>query len=159
MMPQVAESLSSVAGLNVNGENGVPAMRKGPVLIHRTSSLIPNQHFPICRGDVGNNDPFLGPLNNSNDKDVLKYLESESTRGKKDTQLLWNLIHIAARWKGRLRSVEGVSDPNGPEAAIVNLLLQDQSQPNVANPVADPIVSLVNGKYPTTKIDFFCWFL
>jgi len=140
MIPQVAESLTSVAGLNPNHKNSVKTMRKGPVQIHRTSSLISSKYLPISSGDANNHDRSLGPLNSSNDDDVLSYLESESKGGNKDSQLLWNLIHIAARWKGRLRSVEGVSNPNGPEAAIVNLLLQDQSQ----NTPLDPLVSLVN---------------
>ncbi len=142
MIPQVAENLSSVPGLNINNENNITTMRKGPVEIHRTSSLISSEHLPVSSGNTSSNYSSLGPLNSSNDNDVLLHLESKSGVGEKDSQLLWNLIHIAARWKGRLRSVEGISDPNGPEAAIVNLLLQDQSEHSEAN----SMVSLVNGR-------------
>jgi hypothetical protein len=39
---------------------------------------------------------------------------------------LWDLISIASKWKGRLRSAEGVSNPNDPEAEVVNLLLNSK---------------------------------
>ena len=41
------------------------------------------------------------------------------------SDLLWQLVAIAAKSKGRLRSDEGLSDESGPEAAIIELLLQD----------------------------------
>ena len=40
----------------------------------------------------------------------------------KDGSLLWNLVLIATKWNGRLKSTYGAC-PNSPENAIVRLLL------------------------------------
>ncbi len=66
-----------------------------------------------------------GPLNSCEESVVMRYLEGRATEKSED--LLWSLILIAARSKGRLRSDEGVRNPDGPEAAIVNLLLSDNN--------------------------------
>ena len=72
-----------------------------------------------------------GPFTHLKEEDVLAYLESKTGDGLNDNDLLWKLIYIAAKWKGRLRSVEGISNPHGPEASIVDLLLRGTSGPSL----------------------------
>ncbi|KAG7359509.1 WW domain containing protein [Nitzschia inconspicua] len=63
-----------------------------------------------------------GPLVLCEDSHVAAYLEHKTN----STDLLWQLIAIAAKSQGRLRSDEGVSDKSSPEAAIIELLLRDE---------------------------------
>ena len=64
-----------------------------------------------------------GPLNSSAAMCVMSYIAEKVVEEKED--LLWNLISIAAKSKGRLRSDEGVSESSSPEAAIIELLLRE----------------------------------
>ena len=68
---------------------------------------------------------ILGPFSLCEDEKVLCYIEKK-IEAEKDNPL-WNLIIIAARSKGKLRSDEGVADKNSPESAIVELLLRDEN--------------------------------
>jgi len=123
MIPQVAERLSYP---NMSGPTTVPAtnfLRKGPVLIHRLSSMITENFSPTYFED--RNTGNIEPLNSRSDTEVMTQIKQKAGEGKTDSELLWSLIFIAARWNGRLRSTLGYSDPHGPEAAIVNLLLRD----------------------------------
>ena len=127
MKPQVAESLSSVAGLQPFNQQRT--MRKGPVEIHRLSSLVSSQDLPLSLDMSTSNEGITtGPLNSINDSEVFSYLTKKAGEERSDSELLWKLIYIAARWKGRLRSAEGISNPNGPEAAIVDLLLKNNNE-------------------------------
>jgi len=66
---------------------------------------------------------IMGPFTPCDDSAVIEYINS---KGKSD-DMLWQLISIAARSRGRLRSEYGVVDKSSPEAAIVNLLLGDSA--------------------------------
>jgi hypothetical protein len=118
MVPQVADRLSSTT------EQSSTTLRKGPVVLHRISSFVRNDYLPVLE-NTGLKGPV--PLNGLTDSEVLSHLEEKSGDRKTDPQLLWSLLSVAATWKGRLRSADGFSDPNGPEAAIVNLLLGEDS--------------------------------
>jgi hypothetical protein len=72
---------------------------------------------------------IFGPLNSSDDSFALSYIERKVEHNPED--LLWQLILIAAKSKGRLRSDEGVGDNFGPEASIVELLLRDGEGPHI----------------------------
>jgi hypothetical protein len=113
MKPKPAKRLS-LSGL----PSGEPTMRKGPVHIINVSSIVPEKFLPVksCTS-------IPSPLLAESDAAVKLMLESMSGDKYSDSELLWNLISIASRWKGRLRSAEGVANPNGPEAAVVDLLL------------------------------------
>ena len=76
-----------------------------------------------------------GPLNLGEESAVLAYIESKVINTPDD--LLWKLIEIAAKSKGRLRSDEGVSEKSSPESAIVKILLQDDPPRANANPKRD----------------------
>ncbi len=149
MKPEVADSLSSVAGLQ--HLNKGRTMRKGPVKLHRLSSLVSEEHLPrLIETNNDNEDSMFGPLISMSDEEVFSYLESKSGEGLDDKELLWKLIEITARWKGRLRSAEGISDPNGPEAAIVNMLLQNDTENLIEQPA-----SLTTGQSNSFLVDFF----
>jgi hypothetical protein len=65
-----------------------------------------------------------GPLNSGDEFAVLAYIDSRIEAAKDD--LLWKLIAIAAKSKGRLRSDDGVIDKSSPESAIIEVLLKDE---------------------------------
>ena len=123
MRPQKADSLG------INKENKVKTLRRGPIEVHRLHSLLPEDSIP-SRNHEGK--PFV----DLSDDDVLKFIEGKCGEEKTDEQLLWNLISIAARWKGRLRSAEGYKNPSSVEASIVALLLRsrDISFSNLISP-------------------------
>ena len=123
MRPQAADSLT----FNLGDSNCVaPTLRKGPVELHRLSSLLPDDHLPRTNNDTSKSS-LLRPFINCPDPEVLSYLEEKSGECQTDNELLWNLVSIAARWKGRLRSADGITNPDGPEATVVNLLLRSES--------------------------------
>ena len=130
MKPQLAERLGidSLSG-------GEPTLRKGPVELRLISSIMPERFLP-----VKSNKSIPFPLLAESDVDVNLMLESMSGNKDSDGELLWNLISIASKWKGRLRSAEGVSNPNGPEAEVVNLLLN--SKYILPNPSPNDVIHL-----------------
>jgi hypothetical protein len=67
-----------------------------------------------------------GPFTLCDDAVVTEYIMSKA----QSEDILWQLIAIAVKAKGRLRSDYGVVDRSGPEAAIVKLLL---SSPDYVN--------------------------
>jgi hypothetical protein len=92
------------------------------VVIHRATGSIETDPISIVereKQDCG----ISGPLNSSADEFVFSYIKRKVESQPED--LLWHLILIAAKSKGRLRSVEGVADRSSPEAAVVELLLHD----------------------------------
>uniref|UniRef100_A0A6S8TR00 Protein transport protein sec16 n=1 Tax=Chaetoceros debilis TaxID=122233 RepID=A0A6S8TR00_9STRA len=119
MVPQVAETLgygsskSSVAATT---------MRKGPIQIHQVASLLPKEELPTA---MAASSP--GPLIDCTDADVLKLLDERSGSCSTDKERLWKLVSIAARWRGRIRSTDGLANPDGPDAAVINVLLQCES--------------------------------
>ena len=88
---------------------------------------------PLVRLEDGRHDYGIdGPLNSADENIVRSYVEMKVSSNPED--LLWHLILIAAKSKGRLRSDDGVSDANSPESAVVELLLRDNtSSPGVAS--------------------------
>ena len=119
MKPQIADSL----GLNKASMS--PNFRKGPIEIHRLSELLPEQYLPSK--SFRSKSTLNGPFVNFSESEVLQHLKQKSGQCKTDNELLWNLVAIAARWKGSLRSADGYSNKNGPEAAIVDLLLRNEN--------------------------------
>ena len=113
MKPLLAEPLG-IGGLSGGG----PTLRKGPVHLFNISSIVPERFLP-----VKSSARIPSPLLSESDVDVNLMLEAMSGDKCSDNELLWNLISIASRWKGILRSTEGVANPNSPEAAVVSLLL------------------------------------
>jgi hypothetical protein len=65
----------------------------------------------------------VGPLNTADHEAVRSYVEDRALANPSD--LIWNLIVIASRSQGRLRSEEGVDKPDSPETAVVELLLRE----------------------------------
>ena len=68
-----------------------------------------------------------GPLRKADDEKVNSYLFHH------ESDLLWKLIQIASKAQGRLRSLNGVSDPSTPESKIVKLLLSILSKEQANN--------------------------
>lgn len=64
-----------------------------------------------------------GPFAYADDAVVLELIGKKA----KTADILWQLIEIAVRSDGRLRSDGGVIDKTSPESAIVELLLQDDN--------------------------------
>ena len=122
MRPQLADSLAFQLGEN---SNPVQNLRKGPVELFRLSSLLSDDNLPIMNSNSCRS-PVPKPFVNCPDAEVLSYLKEKSSGCSTDNELLWNLVSIAARWKGRLRSADGISNPDGPEATVVNLLLRSE---------------------------------
>jgi len=119
MIPQMAKRLSYSSQSESTTTHSSNSLRKGPVLIHRVSSKISETYLPTSPTST------MVPLNSCSDTQVMTQLKQKAGEGKTDNELLWSLIFIAAKWKGRLRSHGGFSDPHGPESAIVDLLLRD----------------------------------
>jgi len=71
----------------------------------------------------------IGPFT-AGDSTVIEYINN---KGKSD-DILWQLISIAAKSNGKLRSEYGVDDKLGPEAAIVKLLLGESINERPATP-------------------------
>jgi hypothetical protein len=68
---------------------------------------------------------FSGPLILAQDACVSSHVEGKASC---NSDLLWNLAFIASYSRGRRRSDDRVSTAEGPEAAIVELLLQDDAR-------------------------------
>ncbi|KAL7540536.1 hypothetical protein ACHAXR_010196 [Thalassiosira sp. AJA248-18] len=129
MIPQVAASLSGAVPqqpqpFSTGGERPT-TLRRGPVVIHRVKDLIPKNHkcsipSPSSTTTVTNNNEssttHSHPLINLHDTQVLSYLSNKSSNLD---NLLWNVIHIAALNRGRLRNDKVA------KKAIVELLLAD----------------------------------
>ena len=90
-----------------------------------------------------------GPLNMGDEIAVMAYIES-----KAQSDLLWKLISVAAKSKGRLRSVEGVQNAASPESAIVQILLEDgpKTAPCTPGKQNGKKMSDVNGKQSWTSV-------
>eukprot|EP00559_Dactyliosolen_fragilissimus_P008136 CAMPEP_0184872466 /NCGR_PEP_ID=MMETSP0580-20130426/41303_1 /TAXON_ID=1118495 /ORGANISM="Dactyliosolen fragilissimus" /LENGTH=1076 /DNA_ID=CAMNT_0027375267 /DNA_START=19 /DNA_END=3250 /DNA_ORIENTATION=- len=123
MFPQVATPLAPGIS-SIDGDESKLNHRKGPVCIHRIKSLVPGDCLPF-NSRLGSGGKFSLPLGVCSDTEVLSHLQHKAGHVDNDSELLWSLIFFAAKWKGRLRSAGGISDPNGPEAAILKLLLQE----------------------------------
>jgi len=127
MKPQVAKRLSLNTGVLDNdsvSSTATRSWRKGPVVLHRLSQLLEDIHLPFTSSEK---EHLKGPMATCSDTDILSYLKEKAGKEKDDYEILWSLTFIAARWKGKLRSANGPSDRTGPEAAIIQLLLQDES--------------------------------
>lgn len=135
MFPQVAVQLST----NVAPAKGsqTASLRRGPVIIHRISDVVKPADVCLDVDDSGKSDGSqFKPLIKSSDQEVLSKIKRKTMPGADDNgngeetgaKLLWSLIYIAAKWNGRLKCSAGISDPRGPEAAIVSLLLGDEGK-------------------------------
>ena len=134
MKPQIADSL----GFKATSTAPTRSLRKGPIEIYRLSELLPDQHLPSkcsktkCMSE--------GPMINYSDSEVLTRLEKRGGLCNTDNELLWNLVAIAARWKGSLRSADGYSNKNGPEAAIVDLLLRNENSLSLGSLISSSFI-------------------
>jgi len=127
MFPQPAVPLSSA----FSDTREPVSLRKGPVVIHRTNQIVDNKslHLPTKTTSSDVCDPLITLTEDA----VLSHLEemvsrvqlneNDQTRAK----LLWELIEVAARSRGSFRSELGTRDLDGPETAIVNLLLRQEN--------------------------------
>lgn len=115
MYPQQATSLMSTpAG------GGSVGLRRGPVVIHTLKDILDASDAALSGDPSSTNDQFQ-PMITMNEADAFQRIEEKAS--SENASLLWNLILIASKWNGRLRSINGPNDPNSPEAAIVQLLL------------------------------------
>jgi len=96
--------------------------KESTVSIYRTCHILPENEM-VCMEREKEQANISGPLNAAPDASVMSYIERKAQCGQ--TDMLWQLILIAAKSKGRLRSDDGVKNKDGPEAAIVKLLLRD----------------------------------
>ena len=88
---------------------------------HQEQDTSPNvAQEPVSNNLLRYNFLIRGPLSSSYDKSsVVEFINSKAKSG----DILWQLISIAAKSNGKLRSEHGVADRFSPEAAIVKLLL------------------------------------
>ena len=118
MIPQQAASL-------MGSSTGPVGLRKGPVVVHTLSHFLdPSDAALPSRSQ-------FKPLVDMSEAEAFQHIQEEMT---KDDSLLWNLILIAAKFSGCLRSINGPSDPNSPESAIVELLLDGNDKEGKAQP-------------------------
>ena len=107
MIPQVAATLS---GATPVGDKSL--LRRGPVVIHRLCSLVPQEHnYSIPSSNA--------PLLKTEDDKVMSHLEEKSSN---PDNLLWNIIQIAALNRGRLRNDKKV------KKAIIEVLLASSTE-------------------------------
>eukprot|EP00977_Amphora_coffeiformis_P009845 scaffold2257_cov169-Amphora_coffeaeformis.AAC.23 len=88
-----------------------------------------------------------GPLAACPEEMSQNYISSCAQADQGD--LLWNLIDITAKSRGKLRSHDGVADPLSPYSSIVKLLKGQVSQSqneNSPSALASPITSFFQGK-------------
>jgi WW domain len=97
-----------------------------PVEIHRTHNVVPS-HALVQIEKMKEQAGISGPLSTSCAQSVEAYIEGKTE--EKPADLLWRLIHIVAKSKGRIRSQSGIANSNSPEAAIVELMLKDGTMP------------------------------
>jgi len=118
MIPQPATSL-------MGSSTGPVGLRKGPVVVHTLSHFLdPSDAALPSRSQ-------LKPLVDMSEAEAFQRIQEELTN---DDSLLWNLIFIAAKFRGCLRSINGPSDPNSPESAIVEVLLAGNDKAGKAQP-------------------------
>ena len=101
---------------------------------------------PLVSVEDGKRDCGIdGPLTTADEDKVFTYIEKKVSSNPDD--LLWHLVLIAAKSKGRLRSEDGALDASGPDSAIVELLLgDDNASPNVTASVGELNASKGKGK-------------
>ncbi|CAB9511698.1 transport protein SEC16B [Seminavis robusta] len=102
------------------------AKGKRLVEVHRTRNLI-QSHSLVQIETSKEQSGIAGPLNTSKPASVISYLETK--KQEKPADILWQLIDIVSNSRGRIRSQSGISNPESPEAAIVELMLQDGTTP------------------------------
>ena len=116
MIPKVAATLSGA--VVPAGEK--PPLRRGPVVIYRLRSVVPQDHeYSIRSSPVAKLSGV--PLLKTHEDKVMSYLETKSLN---PDNLLWNIIYIAAQNRGRLRNDKEV------KKAIIEVLLASKSVPN-----------------------------
>ena len=95
---------------------------KPVVKIYRTHHLVP--HEPICQLAASKTASGIpGPLAKVPDDVVSQYIDCKA--GYEDSQLLWSLVSIAIKCRGRLRSLGDTSDSVRPQPMIAKLLVKD----------------------------------
>lgn len=123
MFPQQATSL--MGGPTPAGGGSV-GLRRGPVVVHTLSPNILDASDAALSGDPSSTVDHFQPMITMNETEAFQRIEAKAS--SENGSLLWNLILIAAKWNGRLRSINGPNDPNSPEAAIVRLLLDSDNK-------------------------------
>jgi len=109
MIPQVAATLSGAPSAPVSDK---PLLRRGPVVIHRLCSVVPQEHeHSIPSSDA--------PLLKTEEDKVMTHLKKKSSD---PDNLLWNIIQIAALNRGRLRNDKKV------KKAIIEVLLASSTE-------------------------------
>lgn len=124
MFPQQATSL--MGGSRPAG--GSVGLRRGPVVVHILKDILDASDTALSGDSSSNNDQFQPriPMITMNEAEAYQRIEEKSS--SENAGLLWNLILIASKWNGRLRSINGPNDPSSPEAAIVQLLLDSDNK-------------------------------
>lgn len=123
MFPQQATSL--MGGPTPAGGSSV-GLRRGPVVVHTLKDILDASDAALSGDPSSTNDQFQ-PMITMHETEAYQRIE-EKASSENNASLLWNLILIASKWNGRLRSINGPSDPNSPEAAIVQLLLDSDNK-------------------------------
>ena len=99
---------------------GPSVEKKTSIAVHHTYSLVPR--YTVIKTENAKKDAGIsGPLAVADNAAVTDFL---TKMGSGNQGLLWNLISIAARSRGRLRCDSRIDSAKGPETAIVDLLLQ-----------------------------------
>ena len=100
------------------------------IAMHRACDLMKTDPVVVAEQRKKESEIF-GPLNSCEDGAVLEHIGSkatvESSNEGPSHDLLWSLVLIAAKSKGRLRSDDGVRNPRSPESGVISLLLDDTS--------------------------------
>jgi hypothetical protein len=108
---KIAVGRSSSTAMNLTSASSTNKTSDATVALKALSE------FDANRSQAG----LAGPFTLCDDSLVVEYIESKV----KTADILWQLISVAAKSKGRLRSDDGVADRASPEASIVELLLSD----------------------------------
>ena len=128
--------------------------RKAAVAVHSTCHVAPASPIAVVE-NAKQNAGFCGPLNVDDSTNVLAYIDAMRY---KNQDLLWNLVSIAARSRGRLRCDHVGDSSQVPESLIVNLLL-DEVHREGTNGVGSPSRSShemvrKSGKYHTKRLSY-----
>ena len=119
MFPQQATSL-----MGGPAPAGTVGLRRGPVVVHTLRNILDASDAALSTSESSYNDRFQ-PMITMDEAEAYSRIEEKASQ--ENGSLLWNLILIAAKWNGRLRSINGPSDKNSPESAIIQLLLDSNN--------------------------------
>jgi hypothetical protein len=121
-------------------------IRGSSIVVRRINEIAPHEVVSTLEQQKSSCS-IRGPLAAAPSENVQSYISSRA--GSSPDDLLWGLIDITARSKGRLRSKDGTSDSLGPLEAIVQLLKADVGSSNdqlLPHSFASPINGTAKGK-------------